>query len=143
MNAYRLEVLRVDSVVVRRRSCICTGLRSALFQKRCSRVHRPESVNYFQEQPELLTMQELPSNEQQSPPPTSSVKHLIVMANGLYGNARNWDVNVENLRNVLDTRETLLAASDANSLTQVSRKNQTPYLVWLYPPCRCIVVKQC
>lgn len=50
----------------------------------------------------------------------SAVKHLIVMANGLYGNANNWDVVIENLQKVLDTSETLVVASDANSLKQVS-----------------------
>ena len=47
------------------------------------------------------------------------VRHLIVMANGLYGNSSNWDVVIEHLRKVLDTSETLLAASDANALKQV------------------------
>lgn len=140
MNAYRLDVLRVDTVFVSRRSRSRTRFRCAVLRNRCNGVHQPESVNYFQEQTELLTMRELPGNMQQSSSPTSSVKHLIVMANGLYGNARNWDVIVENLRNVLDTRETLLAASDANSLTQVSRQTQTPYLIWLCQPCRRIVM---
>ncbi len=64
------------------------------------------------------TMQERPE------PATSSEsidkkKHLVVMANGLFGKASNWDVVIENLQKVLDTSQTLLVASDANSLMQV------------------------
>ena len=47
------------------------------------------------------------------------MKHLFVMANGLYGNASNWDVVIEHLQKVLDISETLLVASNANTLTQV------------------------
>ncbi|KAL0039127.1 hypothetical protein WJX77_008695 [Trebouxia sp. C0004] len=45
-------------------------------------------------------------------------KHLVVMANGLFGKASNWDVVIDNLQKVLDTSQTLLVASDANSLMQ-------------------------
>ncbi|KAL0047250.1 hypothetical protein WJX82_010803 [Trebouxia sp. C0006] len=40
------------------------------------------------------------------------------MANGLFGKASNWDVVIDNLQKVLDTSQTLLVASDANSLMQ-------------------------
>ena len=46
-------------------------------------------------------------------------KHLIVMANGLFGKASNWDVVIENLQQVLDVSQVLLVASNANSLLQV------------------------
>ncbi|KAL0029171.1 hypothetical protein WJX79_000097 [Trebouxia sp. C0005] len=45
-------------------------------------------------------------------------KHLVVMANGLFGKASNWDVVIDELQKVLDTSQTLLVASDANSLMQ-------------------------
>ena len=72
-----------------------------------------------------VAMQEL-HTKQESACNDSSVKHLIVMANGLYGNSSNWDVVIEHLRKVLDTSETLLAASDANSLKQVRQSSILP-----------------
>lgn len=63
-------------------------------------------------------MQELPE-QPDSTCDTNKMKHLVVMANGLFGKASNWDVVVENLQAVLDISQTLLVASDANSLLQV------------------------
>ena len=46
--------------------------------------------------------------------------HLVVMANGLFGESSNWDVIIEELQQTnLNLRHTLLVASNANSLTQV------------------------
>lgn len=77
-------------------------------------------------------MQEL-QKQPESTCDTSKVKHLVVMANGLFGKASNWDVVVENLKAVLDISQTLLVASDANSLLQVDM-HKSP--VWL---CTCVI----
>ena len=65
------------------------------------------------------TMHELPQ------PPKSHAdvenkQHLLVMANGLFGSSSNWDVVIDNLQKVLDISQTVLVASDANSLMQVT-----------------------
>ncbi len=64
------------------------------------------------------TMQELPPHAD-CMVDNQNKKHLVVMANGLFGKASNWDVVIYNLQKVLDTSQTLLVASDANSLMQV------------------------
>ena len=64
------------------------------------------------------TMQELPQHTG-CRVDNQNKKHLVVMANGLFGKASNWDVVIDNLQKVLDTSQTLLVASDANSLMQV------------------------
>ncbi len=64
-----------------------------------------------------FTMQEL--SQQDCIVDDHDKKHLVVMANGLFGKASNWDVVIDNLQKVLDTSQTLLVASDANSLMQV------------------------
>ena len=65
------------------------------------------------------TMQELPETATTTPD-IKNKKHIIVMANGLFGTSSNWDVVVEDLEKQLDISQTLLVASDANSLTQVA-----------------------
>ena len=66
----------------------------------------------------IYTMQELPQHAG-CMVDNQNKKHLVVMANGLFGKASNWDVVIDNLQKVLDTSQTLLVASDANSLMQV------------------------
>ena len=63
-------------------------------------------------------MQELPETAT-SGSDSKSKKHLVVMANGLFGRSSNWDVIIEELQQRLDISETLIVASNANSLTQV------------------------
>ena len=53
-------------------------------------------------------------------PGPSTQKHLIVMANGLFGKPSNWDVVIEHMQQNLDMSQTLLVASNANSLLQVN-----------------------
>lgn len=65
----------------------------------------------------IYTMQELPQHAG-CMVDNQNKKHLVVMANGLFGKASNWDVVIDNLQKVLDTSQTLLVASDANSLMQ-------------------------
>ena len=62
-------------------------------------------------------MQELPAAAQAGAN-TEDALHLVVMANGLFGRSSNWDVIIEELQKHLDIRQTLLVASNANSLTQ-------------------------
>lgn len=66
------------------------------------------------------TMQELPETATTTPN-IESKKHIIVMANGLFGTSSNWDVVIEELQKKLDLSHTLLVASNANSLTQVEQ----------------------
>jgi len=65
-----------------------------------------------------FTMQELPQHAD-CMVDNQNKKHLVVMANGLFGKASNWDEVIDNLQKVLDTSQTLLVASNANSLMQV------------------------
>ena len=64
------------------------------------------------------TMRELPQHAD-CMVDNQNKKHLVVMANGLFGKASNWDEVIDNLQKVLDTSQTLLVASNANSLMQV------------------------
>lgn len=123
MHASGLVVNRVIPSTFAQYQRQYTGQRLKSSLTKDSRVGHSRLLERAVVQAAPVSMQEL-HTQQDSACNVSSVKHLIVMANGLYGNSSNWDVVIEHLRKVLDTSETLLAASNANSLKRVWQSNE-------------------